>query len=188
MRVTGITVVVLALGAGCSFEAPASGTPDGARMPDDAGPTLLDAAADAAVVPPDAVVKICAPAYVTVPAAQTLSKYRRVQVQTTWTIARAGCQADGGHLVIPETATEAVAVYAFLDPLNSSPYYWAGITDPELDGQWTTVTGQPFANIPWGSDDPDQRTGEVVILVGSSGAFYDWFPTGSQEYVCECSP
>ncbi|MBA3820725.1 MAG: C-type lectin domain-containing protein [Deltaproteobacteria bacterium] len=189
MRVTGLTVTVLALGAGCSFDAPASSTPDAADVVTDAGPIVTDAKPpDGPAVLPDAAAKVCASAYVTVPAAQTLSKYRRVQVPATWTTAKAACEADGGHLVIPETPTEAVAVYTFLDPLDSSPYYWAGISDPELDGQWTTVTGQPFATVPWGSDDPDQRTGEVVILVGSTGAFYDWYPTGSQEYVCECSP
>jgi hypothetical protein len=137
---------------------------------------------------PDAYVKVCAAAYQPLPAAQTQSKYRRVQVQTPWLDAKADCESDGGYLVIPETTTEAVAVHAFVDPLDSSPYFWAGILDPEQDAQWMTVTGVPFTIPAWGSGDPDQRVGEIYAIVYSDGKFYDWFDYGEQEYACECAP
>lgn len=176
-------VLCLFVGA-CGFDArlPASGQhePDASREPD-AEVATPDA-------PTDAPAKVCAAAYVALPAAQTASKYRRVQVQTEWLIAKADCESDGGHLAIPETQTEALAIHAFVDPLDSSPYFWAGISDPEQDGQWTTVTGVPFTAMVWGDNDPDQRTGEIYAIVYSDGTYYDWFDYGTQEYACECEP
>lgn len=168
----------------CSFETQVPpngnlGTPDAPGMTPDAAP---DAKPDAAAP------KVCAPAYAAVPATGTQSKYRRNQAQTAWLTARADCASDGGHLVIAETKTEAIAVYAFIDPLDTDPYFWAGISDPELDGQWTTVTNMPFTAMTWGSDDPDQRTGEIYAIVDSAGNYYDWFDDGMQEYACECTP
>ena len=177
-------VLCLFVGA-CGFEAqvPPAGnfsTPDGPTPPDAAQP--VDAPPDA---PPP---KVCAPAYTALPAAGTSSKYRRVQVQTRWTVAKADCESDGGHLAIPETRAEALAIHAFVDPLDTSPYFWAGISDANQDGQWVTVTGVPFTSIPWGDDDPDQRAGEIYAIVYSDGTFFDWFDYGEQEYACECSP
>jgi len=178
----------LVLLAGCSFEAPLGTAQDLGSTID--APVALDAAEtpDAAPPTPDAFVKVCAAAYVAVPATGTQSKYRRVQVQTAWATAKADCASDGGHIAIPETATEAVALVTFVNPLVSSPYIWAGILDPELDGTWVTVTGAAFGPITWGAGDPDQRTGEIYALVHTSGDFYDWFDYGTQEYACECTP
>lgn len=174
-------VLCLFVGA-CAFETrvPPSGNLD---TPD--APAPPDAAPDAPDAPPP---KVCAAAYVAVPAAQTSSKYRRVQVQTAWLVAKADCESDGGHIVIPETQAEALAIHAFVDPLDSSPYFWAGISDPEQDGAWVTVTGVPFTTITWGDDDPDQRAGEIYALVYSDGTYFDWFDNGIQEYACECAP
>ena len=36
---------------------------------------------------------------------------------------------------------EAVAIGTFVNPASTSPFYWAGIEDPERDGTWTTVLG-----------------------------------------------
>ena len=90
--------------------------------------------------------------------------------------------------MIPNTATEAIAIFNFIDPLDTSPYFWAGIQDPELDGQWMTVTNVPFTAMTWGDNDPDQRTGEIYAIVAGDGKYYDWFDDGEQEYACECTP
>lgn len=186
---TGIAVVLVAVvGAGCTFEAPVANGPSLPADPNLDAALGIDARLPDAVPPPDAFVNVCAAAYVTVPAAQTQSKYRRVQVQTEWLVAKADCESDGGHLVIAETAAEAIAIHALVDPLETSPYFWAGISDTERDGQWTTVLGQPFTVPSWGIDDPDQRTGEIYALIYADGTYYDWFDYGTQEYACECSP
>lgn len=185
MRFGVPSALSLMLLAACGFEATL--TPSGNfNTPDASAPAQPDAARDAAPDAPPA--KVCAASYVAVPAAQTTSTYRRVQVQTEWLDAKANCAADGGHIVIPETLAEAVAIHAFVDPLDTSPYFWAGISDPEQDGQWVTVLGTPFTALNWGSDDPDQRTGEIYALVYEDGTFYDWFDDGTQEFACECTP
>lgn len=184
MRAGAVSLLVV---CACSFEAKlapnnelgnidASVTPDGA--PDAPRPPPPDA-------PP---AKLCAPSYMIVPGAQTLSTYRRVQVQTKWLDAKADCESDGGHLVIPDTPTEALAIHAFVDPLDSSPYFWAGISDSDQDGGWTTVLGAPFTVPTWGDNDPDQRPGEIYAIVFSDGTYFDWFDYGEQEYACECTP
>lgn len=178
-------VMVMFVGA-CSFEMevpPPSnfGTPDAqAVTPDSPATTSMP---DAPVPP-----KMCAAAYASVPAAQTQSKYRRVQVPKLWTAAKADCESDGGHLVVPNTTTEATAIFAFIDPLDSDPYYWAGISDADQDAQWVSVMGAPFSVPVWGDNDPDQRAGEIYAMVASDGSFFDYFDDATQEYACECEP
>ena len=167
----------------CSFETQVP--PNGNfGMPDAPAGVTADAAPDAK--PDAATPKVCAAAYVAV--SGMASKYRRNQAQTPWLTAKADCASDGGHLAIPNTTAEAMAIHAFIDPLDSSPYFWAGISDPEQDGQWTTVTGAPFTQMVWGDNDPDQREGEIYAIVYSDGSYYDWFDDGAQEYACECEP
>lgn len=178
-------VLCLSLGA-CGFDAKLP--PSGTFMPPDAPAQDMPDAATTTAMPDAPPAKVCAPAYAALPASGTPSKYRRVQVQTAWLAAKADCESDGGHLAIPETAAEAKAIFALIDPLDSSPYFWAGISDANQDGQWVTVTGQAFANIPWGANDPDQRAGEIYAIVFSDATFYDWFDYGTQEYACECPP
>lgn len=183
------SVSSLMLLAACGFEATL--TPDGNINPTDAKPAAGDAAPGMPGMPgmPDAPpAKVCAASYVAVPAAQTASTYRRVQVLTGWLAAKANCAADGGQLVVPETRAEAMAIHAFVDPLDISPYFWAGISDPERDGQWITVTGAPFRVLDWGANDPDRRPGEIYARVDEDGNFYDWFDYRFQEYACECTP
>lgn len=130
----------------------------------------------------------CGPSYVTVAASGTQSKYRKVNALTTWPTAKAMCVQDTAYLVIPETLTEGAAISQFVGPDSDSPYYWAGIEDPNNDNVWTTVLGQTFVSPPFQSGQPSNNTGEIYILVGTNGRFYDWVSNGAQEYACECAP
>lgn len=179
------TCALLFAGA-CGFEAQLP--PPGNFSGPDATTPAPDAAVPDAPAPDAPPAKVCAASYQAVPATGTMSKYRRVQVQTKWLDAKANCESDGGHLVIPNTPTEATAIHAFVDPLDSSPYFWAGISDPERDGAWLTVTNVPFTAMVWGDNDPDQRAGEIYAIVYADGTYYDWFDYGTQEYACECTP
>jgi hypothetical protein len=177
-------VICLFVGA-CGFE---TATPTQPGIADASFSQPVDARPDAAAPSDTPPAKVCAAAYQTVANTGTQSKYRRVQVQTQWLVAKADCETDGGHLVVPETKAEAMAVHAFVDPLDTSPYFWAGVKDPERDGTWVTVMGTPFTIPGWGAGDPDQRAGEIYAIVYSNGNFYDWFDDGEQEYACECEP
>jgi hypothetical protein len=186
-------VLPLALVAGCSFSGSArpggsdsgevgghqggdAATPDAARTVDAA----IDAPPDA---PPDA--PHTCPGYVAASSGGS-SSYKKY-AGMNWAAAKSKCQSDGAHLVIPETNAEARAVFTFVNPANNSPYYWAGVSDPEFDGTWTTVLGQPFTPSPWGASQPTHNTGEIYLLVDSAGQFYD-FHDAPQEFACECEP
>src|SRR5262245_15649208 len=100
--------VVCIFVAACGFDAklsPDDTATDATKSPD--ASTSIDAA-------PDAPAKVCAAAYVAVPGAQTQSKYRRVQDQTRWLVAKADCESDGGHMIVAETIVEAKAIHAFI--------------------------------------------------------------------------
>ena len=116
------------------------------------------------------------------------SRYRKVNTLTTWAGADADCTSDGGYLVIPNTAGEASAIGTFVNPAGTSPYYWAGIEDPERDGTWTTVLGATQTFLPWAPGQPNGRLGEIYVLVEDNGRFWDWYDDGAQEYACECNP
>lgn len=183
-------VLLIAL-VGCGFDAGTSAPGDGSAPVDappgtvdpDAAPNAIPDAAPDGGTPP----RSCGAAYVALPAAGTSSTYRKVNTSNSWPNARGICAADDAYLVIPETPTEALAVGAFVAPRAGSPYYWAGIS--RVNTTWTTVLGAAFANPPWGTDQPNQRQGEIYVLVqASNGTFWDYFDNGSQEFACECAP
>ena len=126
--------------------------------------------------------------YQVVTGAPATSRYRKVNTLTTWAGADADCTSDGGYLVIPGSMSEAVAIGTFVNPAGTSPYYWAGIEDPERDGVWTTVLGATQTYLPWAPAQPNARAGEIYVLVEDNGRFWDWYDDGTQEYACECNP
>lgn len=195
-----VVLVVSAL-VGCGFQGTSStGTPgpgdgpstidaaiDAIDAPDIPGiDAAIDAPIDAAIDAPP--VHSCGTGYVAVAGSGTLSTYRKYTTYTTWQTAKATCEQATAHLVIPETTAEAIAVYDFISPANNSPFYWAGIEDADNNNVWMTVLGTPFVNPPWAQGQPSNGTGEIYILVGSSGLFYDYLSNAVQEYACECAP
>lgn len=184
-------LLFVALG-GCGFH----GAPGGGDQPIDAAASsdgsLVDAppnTVDAPLQPdasPDAppLPNSCGAGYATVAGAGT-STYRRVNTPATWDTATVDCADDGNgaHLVIPKDKAEALLIYNFVEPDSGSPYFRAGIEDMNDDGTWTTVLGTTYANPPWAPSEPDD---DDCVLIGSTGAFYDYSCNALQEYACEC--
>jgi hypothetical protein len=184
--------VLLVVLTGCGFTTQSSGGQPSNDASDtpliDAAIPILDAPMQMIDAPPPPVPHDCGGGYVTLGNSGTQSKYKKVNQLTTWTTAKAACANDTAYLVIPETLAEGIAVFTYVNPNNNSPYYWAGIEDPNNDSIWTTVLGTTFANPPFQSGQPSNNSGEIYILVGSNGRFYDWRQDGTQEYACECAP
>lgn len=185
LRVASMVVLV-----GCGFQI--AGTPGDGAASDDAAPGD-GPRADGPPAPPDAppdapAPRVCGAAYVAVAGAGTTSTYRKDNAGAAWTTARTSCMADGAHLMIPETLTEAMAVYAFVAPAADSPFYWIGVADPENDGSWTTVLGQLVASPPWATSQPTNAGGDDSVLVAATGRWYDYDNDAPQEYACECPP
>jgi len=192
---TGVRALVISVtitGCGFSASAPTGGPAAIDASPGGGTPSPTDApkpAIDAPMLAIDApAVHDCGASYMTIPNSGTSSKYRKVNTLTTWPTAKAACAADTAYLVIPETLAEGMAVFTFVDPGNNSPFYWAGIEDPNNDNVWTSVLGQTFTSPPFQTGQPTNASDESYILVGSNGRFYDWHDYGTQEYACECAP
>lgn len=63
---------------------------------------------------------------------------------STWAQAEAACQAAGGHLVTIGSAAEQASVLALVQPTcGSSPYFWIGITDQDVEGTFVWAWGDP---------------------------------------------
>lgn len=78
-------------------------------------------------------------------------------VSTTWSEARAACEALGGHLV---TVTSAEEEEAFLERIiqeaGSRKNYWMGAYAPASDNVFEWITGEAFTYTKWAADQPDR--------------------------------
>jgi hypothetical protein len=196
--------LLAALAAGCAFDAGGLSTTDGGVAGGDAAATDggdVSPTDGGDVSPPDARVPDARPPDASVPDATprcvgyqaigggpASSRYRKVNEYTAWLVARDDCASDGGYLVVPDTAAEAVAVFDFVGPGSGSPFYFTGISNPERDATWTTVLGTQQVYLPWAPGQPNGRSGEIYALVSATGEFYDFFDNATQEYACECNP
>ena len=111
------------------------------------------------------------------------SRYRRVRTYTDWPAAQADCESDGGYLMIPDSAAEAIAVVDYVGPTAGSPFIWVGVSDTDDDDVWTTVFGATFTPV-WGPSQPTNEGGDDYLLVTRAVRYYDW--GGTQYYACEC--
>jgi hypothetical protein len=117
-------------------------------------PVLLDPdGADAGVAP----AAVCAGPgeYVaSVPAAC----YRLIDVESTWSDARAACEAWGGGLAELTTAPENDAVTEAL-----SADVWLGARDVALEGTMVWTSGAPLDYTDWADAQPDDFRGEDCL-------------------------
>jgi hypothetical protein len=135
---------------------------------------------------------VCPAGYATLSGAPATSKYKLFgnapnnDQGNTWSAGKATCEADGTHLVIVETAAEAIAIGAAiqLDPM--SPYYWEGITDAAQENTWVTVLGGAATYLPWAATQPNGGTGANCALFDAAGNLYDFDCVGYEAFACEC--
>jgi cysteine-rich repeat protein len=81
--------------------------------------------------------------------------YTRVDTATSWSAARAGCEAQGGHLATLTDAAEDAAVSALQD--QSDP--WFGFEDLAVEGTWRWITGEPVTYTFWNTGEPNDAGG-----------------------------
>ncbi|MCX5741294.1 MAG: C-type lectin domain-containing protein [Proteobacteria bacterium] len=183
----GIWLVVVSTVGACSFHGAGVPAIDATVDPSNGdGAQVVDGRVVDSAAPPDAPVPhSCGAGYVSLAGAQTTSTYKAFG-GALWQAAKARCESDTAHLVIPETTAEAVAVYNLIDPATASPYYWAGISDQQHTNTWVTVFDQPISPH-WGPGQPNLRPIDTYVLVSSNGDMFDWNDAG-QEFACECAP
>ena len=183
-------VWLLALLAACAFRTnPSSSSGSGVDAAHPGDGRTVDAPADARSTI-DA--RVCPAGYATVPGAPATSKYKLFgnapsnDQGNTWTAGKGLCDADGTHLVIVETAAEAIALGAVIPLAPSSPYYWEGITDAAQEGVWLTVLGTAATYLPWSPGQPNGGTGANCALADAPGSLYDFDCNGYEAFACEC--
>ena len=91
-----------------------------------------------------------------------------------FTAAREQCKADGAHLPIPKTEAENQWYKNYAAKVGLS-YYWLGISDNDLEGEWKTDKGdlQIYSN--WNGNEPNNYRGneDYVAVKVDNGKWLD---------------
>ena len=66
--------------------------------------------------------------------------------------AREKCKADGSHLPTPRSEAENAWYRNYAAKLNID-YFWLGIDDANVEGEWRTETGDLQTFFKWDSED-----------------------------------
>ena len=108
--------------------------------------------------------------------------YKVIAEHATWHVAKARCEAMGGHLVTITSAAED----DFVRALCKGEDVWLGASDEEKEGDWKWVTGEAFAFKHWATGQPDNDQGTQHHLVYSHGEAWDDNNAGIRwKYMCE---
>jgi hypothetical protein len=118
----------------------------------------------------------------------------------TWTNARNDCISRGMDLAVITSQKEA----DLIDSMITTTYYWIGLHEPSVEGEWKWVnglpawsggvagTGQTWTN--WAVDsnnamvkpsDTSNLNCAIFYIYNSKRIFWDWTCTGTTRYVCE---
>jgi hypothetical protein len=100
-----------------------------------------------------------------------------------WTVAEAICEADGAHLVIVDSAAEAVYIDGL--PGGNSIAHWVGTTDRVTEGTLRHVTGTTPSFLPWSPGEPDGGTAENCVEFLDSQQLGTTRCDLPNEYLCE---
>lgn len=110
------------------------------------------------------------------------SRYRALDNSMTWLTSEQMCEADGNHLVIPDTGPELMIVASYLATQN----IWTGVTDRKTIGTFLKVTGGPATYLPWDSGEPDATALECAYIDALTITLADQDCTSGRRGVCEC--
>lgn len=160
-----LRVGLIALCAGCSFEAAGNPATDAASAIDAALPACADNG-DYSRDPTSGI------------------RLRLETADLDFTAAGAGCAAEEARLAILDSADKIT----FADTLNQAGRTYIGMTDAEVEGDWrwgdgTAVDlGQP----PWGQGKPDGGGGQGCGTLRDDGLFDDEACDGGRDSLCEC--
>ncbi len=93
----------------------------------------------------------------------------------TWSQARDAAESMGGHLA---TLGDPMEVLTLQLHFGTASPYWIGLTDEGHEGDFTWVTGEPFAFESWKPGQPDDDcNGAAENYVATILGFGEWFDT-----------
>ena len=120
-------------------------------------------------------------------------RYEVYNDRVDWQTAQRICVQKGGHLITIGNEEENSTVSAQIKG-TSSERYWIGLTDIELEGKWSWVTGEPLSYTNWEVDEPNngqdfEDYGEISTNTGkwndANGFFCTYKNIG---FICEYEP
>jgi Lectin C-type domain len=129
---------------------------------------LADAASDGPVVP-----LRCPPGFTEVLPGVCHRKYA---TSSTWPVAEARCEQDGGHLVIPSSLREALLI--------AGPT-WIGLTDRKVEAVYRTVTGSVPGVTYWRNDMASPSGPLDCVFADPASRWQDVTCDFSFPFVCE---
>jgi hypothetical protein len=109
----------------------------------------------------------------------------------SWQLAKARCEAMGGHLVTIQSKEEN----AFVTTITRGPELnvWMGATDEAQEGRWRWITGEPFSYVNWFKSQPNGGRKQNYICITRHGSAYagGWGDVPAERtkytagYICE---
>ncbi|XP_072932316.1 uncharacterized protein [Epargyreus clarus] len=126
--------------------------------------------------------------------------YKFHKIPRTWSRAYMACAAEGAHLVIVNSVTEAKVVRELFAkyPGNSMVgNFWkdvafVGFHDWGEHGEWITIDGTPLAQAGYsqfsGGEPNNATTGEFCGAIYRNGMFDDLWCENKHAFICEKSP
>lgn len=113
------------------------------------------------------------------------SCYKFPGTETTWPLARAACQADGGDLVVINDAAE----HAFINSTRlQSSSFWIGYTDAAVEGTWAWISPSTYTSWQTSWGEPNGGAAHDCAAIQHSatpGNFVDFACTDPVLYICE---
>ncbi|CAL4060876.1 unnamed protein product [Meganyctiphanes norvegica] len=100
----------------------------------------------------------------------------------SWDDASAVCTTNGGRLA---TLRNPAEVLKYVNDKKNAQF-WAGGSDTAKEGNWVWVTGEPFDQFPWASNQPDNGGGDQdCLVIGWQNSFDDQGCNTKHRYICE---
>lgn len=104
------------------------------------------------------------------------SIYVIYDVATNWEIAKAFCEANGGHLATVSSEKENSLIR---DNLREQYFYWLGANDAAEEGAFEWSTGEPFTYTNWRYSDPNNQGSNLepenyLMMQGDNPYSADW--------------
>lgn len=117
-------------------------------------------------------------------------RYQLCPNERTWQEARQHCQDFGADLVIVDDDTENARLYALLQTTGLFDQAWLGLTDVDVEGQFTWFDGSPLAVFGWSWGEPNDSGGEDCTQIYAWGGWNDLACDARQPVLCEdaCAP
>jgi glucose/arabinose dehydrogenase len=113
------------------------------------------------------------------------NRYVATTNSVTWEAAQAEAESLGGNLVTINDAAEEEWIE---DTFGTEDKYWIGLTDREVEGQFTWVNGEPLTYTNWAAGEPNDFGGNqdfATINYSESKQWDDAFGTTSFQGIIE---